>query len=181
MFDRGRCFQQQLGQLSPVVTVAVLSLVSIITAAAETHKVPPALALGLAYRESSLVPTARGDKGERGLFQLMPATARAVGFEGDLDGLFEPSVNAFYGLKHLAGLLQKYKSIPAAVSAYQHGTPTRENDAYTLDVLAYARRFESSLFFARASAVLFPVAVGVAAALFSGFDLEESDSDGRET
>lgn len=69
---------------------------------ASVHGVPLDLARAVVKVESSGDPAALGAAGEIGLMQIMPATARLLGFDGDLGELFEPRTNLDYGLRYLA-------------------------------------------------------------------------------
>jgi soluble lytic murein transglycosylase-like protein len=53
--------------------------------------------------ESGYNSGAIGSVGEIGLMQLLPSTARALGFEGRMEGLAVPETNIRYGVKYLAG------------------------------------------------------------------------------
>jgi soluble lytic murein transglycosylase-like protein len=57
----------------------------LIRQAAERHGVDPALALAVAERESAFNPQAMSSKGAKGIFQLMPATARELGVTDPFD------------------------------------------------------------------------------------------------
>ena len=52
--------------------------------------------------ESDYNLNARGDAGEVGLMQVLPATALMQGYTGDLEGLNEPETNILYGTQYLA-------------------------------------------------------------------------------
>jgi soluble lytic murein transglycosylase-like protein len=94
--------------------------------------VPPSIALAVAQQESSFNPNARGAAGEIGLFQLMPATAASLGVDPS-----DVSQNISGGISFLAQLFQKYGNWPAALSAYNSGSPTRST-GYANSVLAIA-------------------------------------------
>lgn len=59
----------------------------------------------------------------RGLMQILYRTAKAVGYKGTEDGLFDPAMNTLYGAKFLRDLLVKYKNLPDAVASYNMGHP----------------------------------------------------------
>lgn len=69
---------------------------------AKTHKVPIDLAHAVITVESNYNPKAKGNAGEVGLMQIMPTTARGMGYSGSLDTLYEPRVNLEYGMRYLA-------------------------------------------------------------------------------
>ncbi len=78
------------------------NVVALIKAQAPRHGVPTWFALRIAHVESGYNPRARGAAGEYGVFQMKCATARGIGFRGNCNALFNPSVNVQYGLKHLS-------------------------------------------------------------------------------
>jgi len=64
---------------------------------------PPALLDAVMAVESGYNPAVVGLDGEIGLMQLMPATARMLGFGGTEVELATPAINIHYGAKYLAG------------------------------------------------------------------------------
>lgn len=51
--------------------------------------------------ESNYKPYSRGKAGEVGLMQIKPATAKLMGYQGSMTGLFDPETNIKYGMKYL--------------------------------------------------------------------------------
>ncbi len=83
--------------------------------------VPPELAW-LAETESMFNPNARSPAGARGLFQLMPDTARAQGLSlFPFDTRTDPSKSAHASAKLLRGLHARFDSWPLALAAYNAG------------------------------------------------------------
>ena len=70
---------------------------------AEADKVglPPELAEAVASVESGFNVRAVGGVGEIGLMQVLPSTARMLGFSEPLPRLFEPELNIRYGVRYL--------------------------------------------------------------------------------
>lgn len=64
--------------------------------------VPADLAHAVVTVESNYYPKARGKDGEIGLMQIMPATARGMGYRGPMDGLYHPETNIKWGMRYLA-------------------------------------------------------------------------------
>ncbi|MCK4522016.1 MAG: transglycosylase SLT domain-containing protein [Nanoarchaeota archaeon] len=70
--------------------------------------------------ESSGCPFAINKDGDTGLMQILPPTAKALGYEGSRLGLFLPANNVFYGTKFLSHLLKNYP-LEAAIMQYNLG------------------------------------------------------------
>lgn len=73
----------------------------------------------LPHVESSYNPRARSKVGAVGMWQIMPATARMLGFNPR--NLFSPSYNTKVGLAVLMDAFSKLGSWPLAITAYNHG------------------------------------------------------------
>jgi len=87
---------------------------------AEKMGIDPRLAVALAFRESSLNPDAVGTSGEIGLMQVMPSTAKDMGFS--VEDLRNPSKNIEIGLTYLKQNLDKFEGRPTlAAAAYNAG------------------------------------------------------------
>ena len=70
---------------------------------ARANHVPEALVHRVILRESRYQPRLVGRGGCIGLMQIKLATARALGYRGDAEGLRDPDTNLAYGVKYLAG------------------------------------------------------------------------------
>lgn len=66
------------------------------------HGFPAEIAEAVMAVESGYDPSARGAAGEVGLMQVMPGTARMLGFAGTNDDLADPATNIRYGVTYLA-------------------------------------------------------------------------------
>ncbi|MGE0003967.1 MAG: lytic transglycosylase domain-containing protein [Parvibaculaceae bacterium] len=66
------------------------------------NDIPFAIVDAVMRVESGYDPKARGDVGEVGLMQILPATAGMMGFKGPLSALAEPATNIAYGTQYLA-------------------------------------------------------------------------------
>ena len=75
---------------------------SLVRKLAEKDKVPVNLVHAVIHTESNYNTEAKGDAGEVGLMQLMPMTARGLGFKGPLTELYAPEKNLEYGIRYLA-------------------------------------------------------------------------------
>lgn len=69
---------------------------------ADVYSVPLSLVRHVAHRESTFNPAARNGP-YWGLMQILPATARSMGYRGSPEGLLDPDTNLRYAVKYLAG------------------------------------------------------------------------------
>jgi len=76
---------------------------NMIRAHARENGVPAKLAEAVVRVESNYNAKARGSAGEIGLMQIKLSTARAMGYRGSRQGLYEPNTNLKYGMKYLGG------------------------------------------------------------------------------
>jgi soluble lytic murein transglycosylase-like protein len=72
--------------------------------------------------ESGYDPSQIGTSGEIGLMQVLPSTARGMGFSGTLAELAEPETNIHYGVSYLAGAWRlANEDLCTAVMKYRAG------------------------------------------------------------
>jgi membrane-bound lytic murein transglycosylase D len=84
-------------------------------------QLPPAL-VWLAETESSFNPSARSPAGARGLYQLMPETARDLGLSlRPHDQRLDPVRNARSAAQYLSELYAEFRDWPLALAAYNAG------------------------------------------------------------
>jgi len=69
---------------------------------AQKYHVPEDLIHAVVHTESGYNYRTRGGVGEIGLMQVRPATARLLGYQGPIGGLYSPAVNLEYGTRYLA-------------------------------------------------------------------------------
>jgi soluble lytic murein transglycosylase-like protein len=122
-----------------------------ITAAAKKHGLDPALLAGLVKQESGFNPNAGSPAGARGLTQLMPGTAAALGVTDPTDPAqslqggaryLREQLDRFGGDERLA--LAAYNAGPGAVSKYGGVPPYAETQGYVNKVLANAAGYRGA-------------------------------------
>lgn len=83
---------------------------------------PAEIAEAVLAVESGYNPGARGGAGEIGLMQVLPSTARMLGFAGTDDQLADPATNIRYGVTYLAGAWRRGgQDICTATMKYRAG------------------------------------------------------------
>ena len=75
---------------------------ALIVAASDRYDVPVDLVQRVVVRESSHRPAARNGP-YYGLMQILPQTARTMGYRGSPDGLLDAETNLTYAVKYLRG------------------------------------------------------------------------------
>lgn len=81
------------------------------------HQLPSGLLDALVLHESRYMPWAVSRVGAGGLTQLMPGTARDLG----VSNRFDPVSNIDAGACYLRAMLDRYRSVPYALAAYNAG------------------------------------------------------------
>lgn len=90
----------------------------IISKAADRHKVDPDLIRAIIMAESSYNPRAVSKRGAKGLMQLMPRTAKALGVKD----CFNPEHNIEGGTRYISHLLNRFDGdVELALAAYNAG------------------------------------------------------------
>lgn len=102
----------------------------IIKREAAANGVPVWVPLGVIWVESKYDPNLRGTHSVVGLMQVMPSTARYLGYRGSNQDLLKPEVNVKWGMKELAKDLQYAKGeLCLAVAKYKGGFMTKTINA----------------------------------------------------
>ena len=86
----------------PLYPNETLELRAMINQYADRYQVPRSLVHRVVQRESMYRPTARNGP-YWGLMQILPATARSMGFRGKPSDLLDPEINLTYAVKYLRG------------------------------------------------------------------------------
>lgn len=98
------------------------NLDSLIRKHAKANGVPYNLARAVVQVESAGRVNARGAAGEIGLMQLMPRTARGIGYKGKMKNLYNPDTNLAYGMKYLGEAYRRGgKTTCGAILKYNAG------------------------------------------------------------
>ena len=122
---------------------------ALILDAAREYQLDPALVHAVITAESAYDPEAISKAGAVGLMQLMPGTARRYGVQDRRD----PVDNLRGGVRYLHYLLNRFKTLPLALAAYNAGEhavvkyghqipPYPETQAYVRKVLNYYRAYQ---------------------------------------
>jgi membrane-bound lytic murein transglycosylase D len=123
------------------------------------QKIPPEL-VWVAEVESSFNPRARSPAGAVGLFQLMPATATAMGLRlRPQDERTDPDKSAQAAAKYLRYLYVRFKDWRLALAAYNAGetrvrTLLSRNKTGTFDAIAAKLPAETQMYVPRIEAVI---------------------------
>ena len=75
---------------------------ALIVEQAQANRVPVDLVQRVVVRESRHIPSARNGP-YYGLMQILPQTARTMGYRGRPEGLLDPETNLTYGVRYLRG------------------------------------------------------------------------------
>ncbi len=93
--------------------------------AARINHIDPYLIIAVMREESRFDEEARSIAGAKGLMQLMPQTAARLNSEMSLNknslNLYDPKFNILIGSYYIKKLLKEFKSLPAAIAAYNAG------------------------------------------------------------
>ena len=124
---------------------------SIIQEASDRYEVEPELIHAIIMAESSYNPKAVSRKGARGLMQLMPSTAKALGVKDS----FNPEHNIDGGVRYFRQLLDRFGGdVKMALAAYNagirkvreyKGVPPFESTRYYINrVFSYYNRYKDA-------------------------------------
>jgi soluble lytic murein transglycosylase-like protein len=124
----------------------------IILEAANRYRVEPAIIKAIIKAESRFNPKAVSKRGARGLMQLMPTTAKALG----VDDSFNPEQNIHGGVKYYSQLLDQFNGdTTLALAAYNAGSrkvrkykgvpPYRATKIYIQKVFEYHQEFKDEI------------------------------------
>ena len=108
--------------------------------AARVTGLPVALIDAVIRTESGYRPGAISRAGAKGLMQLMPQTASALG----VHDAFDPRENILGGARYLRKMLDRFGSLPLAVAAYNAG-PGRVAEANGVPQIRETRRYVAAV------------------------------------
>lgn len=121
----------------------------IIVQVAGRYEVDPHLIRAIILAESGYNPKAKSKKGARGLMQLMPSTAKALGVQN----IYDPEENIDGGVRYFRSLLDRFDGdVQLALAAYNAGSrhvrnyegipPFKATQRYIKKVLRFHEKFK---------------------------------------
>jgi soluble lytic murein transglycosylase-like protein len=114
----------------------------IVKAAAERGGLPAEIVDAVIRTESGYDANVTGGVGEIGLMQVLPSTARLLGFTGTLEELREPRTNIALGVAYLAGAWRLAKGdICTTVMKYRAGHGESRFSARSIDYCVRVRSY----------------------------------------
>ena len=124
----------------------------IILQEANRYKVDPCLVKAIIMAESGYNPKAISKRGAKGLMQLMPSTAEALGVED----IFNPEQNISGGIRYFKQLVNKFDGdVKLALAAYNAGSqnvrhyqgipPFKSTQFYIEKVFKYYKQYKGQL------------------------------------
>jgi soluble lytic murein transglycosylase-like protein len=139
-------------KIPPAVKKAEQRFASIINTAAVRYEVDPSLIRAIIMAESRYNPRAVSRRGAKGLMQLMPQTAKAMGIPDALN----PTHNIHAGVRYFKQLLKRFGGdVRLALAAYNAGSkrviqyqgipPFKATQAYIKKVFRYYRYYKSTV------------------------------------
>lgn len=87
---------------APMAPGASPEMMALVSRYADIHDIPESLLHRVIQRESSYNPVARNGP-YYGLMQILPETARTMGYQGPPEGLLDAETNLLYAGKYLRG------------------------------------------------------------------------------
>lgn len=113
---------------------------------AQKHGVPVRLAHAFVKVESNYNYKTRGRLGEVGLMQLMPSTARGIGYKGSMRALYNPETNIAWGMKYLAMAYKKAGGDTCkTVMRYQSGLWAKRYSKWNRIYCSRVKRYLSTI------------------------------------
>jgi len=120
--------------------------------AASRHDIDPALVKAIIMAESGYNPNAISKRGAKGLMQLMPSTAEALGVED----VFNPEQNISGGVRYFKKLVNRFDGdIKLALAAYNAGSkivrhyqgipPYKSTHYYIEKVFKYYKQYKNQM------------------------------------
>ncbi len=140
IIDQNKPLTENCNPDSTTFYEAKLRYIHIAKCAATKTDLPPQLAIAVIEIESNFNPNARGAAGEVGLMQVMPPTARLLGFSGSLEQLKDPETNIDQGVRYLADAYRLAKGdLCTTVMKYRAGHGESRFSVRSVDYCRKAR------------------------------------------
>lgn len=135
-------------QVKKTYSIPSHKLITLIEELAEKHGMDKNLIKAVIKAESDFNNFAVSPKGAKGLMQLMPQTARALGVQE----VFDPQQNIDAGIRYLKGLIERfspdleralaaYNAGPEAVEHYGGIPPYKETKDYVEKVIRFWKEY----------------------------------------
>lgn len=128
-----------------------MELQGMATAVARTYNIPEGIFLGLIEFESSWNPDAVSIKGAIGLTQVLPTTARTLGYDPE-ELARNPSLQLEVGARYLSDMYNLFQSWDEALAAYNAGPhnvrkyngipPFKVTQLFVKRILVYAEEYK---------------------------------------
>lgn len=133
-----------------VVSDHPVPFAALIDQASERYGVDRFLLRAVIRQESAFNPLARSGANARGLMQMIPATAAALG----ITDAYDPAQSIDGGARYLLQQLQRFQSVSSALAAYNAGPgavsryggvpPYRETQHYVTVIMAHQRAYRKA-------------------------------------
>lgn len=123
----------------PPMSVSKAQAAAIVATEAKRQGVPVPLALAITHQESGFQPRVKSYQNAFGLMQVIPPTARLLGYTGPVQGLYDPYTSARLGVTYLKQGIDE-GGIDWAIVRYHGGPDTRQHGRKTRAYHASVKR-----------------------------------------
>ena len=114
--------------------------------ASAEYQIPSDLVFAIIKVESNFNSRAKSHAGAMGLMQLMPSTARSIGYKGSMKALYNPETNITWGMKYLAMAYKKAGGDTCkTVMRYQSGLWAKKYSKWNRIYCSRVKRYLSTI------------------------------------